>query len=222
MGVYGGPNVIANGLVLSLDAGNTRSYPGSGTTWTDLSGNNNTGTLTNGPTFSSANNGYLVFDGSNDYVTSSYTPPTAFSINVWFNNQTTYNIHNRGVFSTFATNNFNGIYLATTNVGGAGMHIWYNGNTRSRLSYESFTTGVWYNISITSNNSNSINVYLNGSLINTISNNTTHAAVLEIGRSRFDNNYWLGYISNCSIYNRVLTADEVAQNFNALRGRFGI
>ena len=57
-----------NGLVLALDAANTKSYPGSGTTWTDLSGRGNTGTLTNGPTYSSANGGSIVFDGTNDYV----------------------------------------------------------------------------------------------------------------------------------------------------------
>ena len=63
------PKIITDGLVLALDAGNTKSYPGSGTVWTDLSGNNNTGTLTNGPTFNAANGGSIVFDGTNDYVT---------------------------------------------------------------------------------------------------------------------------------------------------------
>lgn len=62
------PKIVTNGLVLYLDAANQKSYPGSGTTWTDLSGNGNTGTLTNGPTFSANNNGGIVFDGANDYV----------------------------------------------------------------------------------------------------------------------------------------------------------
>jgi hypothetical protein len=82
LGVFAGPTnswinlnssnslngLVRNGLVLALDAGRTLSYPGSGTTWTDLSGNGNTGTLTNGPTYSSANGGSLVFDGVDDYV----------------------------------------------------------------------------------------------------------------------------------------------------------
>jgi hypothetical protein len=59
MSVIKGPNVVREGLVLHLDAGTTRSYPGSGTTWNDLSGSENTGTLTNGPTFNSANGGRM-------------------------------------------------------------------------------------------------------------------------------------------------------------------
>ena len=69
MGVFAGPEITESGLVLALDAGNLKSYPTTGTTWTDLSGRGNTGTLTNGPTYSSANGGSIVFDGVNDYVT---------------------------------------------------------------------------------------------------------------------------------------------------------
>ena len=68
-----GPNIVEDGLVLALDAGNTKSYPGSGTTWTDLSGKGNNGTLTNGPTFDSGNGGAIFFDGGNDYVTTGNT-----------------------------------------------------------------------------------------------------------------------------------------------------
>ena len=64
-----GPNIITDGLVLHLDAANTNSYPGSGTTWTDISGKGHNGTLTNGPTFNSGDMGTIVFDGSNDTVT---------------------------------------------------------------------------------------------------------------------------------------------------------
>ena len=68
MGLAHSPRIVTDELVLALDAGNTKSYPGSGTTWTDLSGNGNDGTLLNSPTFNSANGGYLDFDGTNDYV----------------------------------------------------------------------------------------------------------------------------------------------------------
>ena len=68
MAISYNPSSVTSGLVLCLDAGNTKSYPGSGTTWTDLSGNGNTGTLTNGPTYSSANGGSFVFDGTDDYA----------------------------------------------------------------------------------------------------------------------------------------------------------
>jgi hypothetical protein len=68
VGVFAGPDIVESGLVLALDAGNSKSYPGSGATWTDLSGNGNNGTLVNGVGYNSGNGGYLVFDGSNDYV----------------------------------------------------------------------------------------------------------------------------------------------------------
>jgi len=73
------PKIVTDGLVLALDAGNTKSYPGSGTTWFDRSGNARNGTLTNGPTFSSANGGSIVFDGVDDYV--SCGNPSIFQIN---------------------------------------------------------------------------------------------------------------------------------------------
>jgi len=68
MGIARGPKIVTSGLVLALDAADKLSYRGSGTTWRDLSGNNNTGTLTNGPTFNAGNLGSIVFDGTNDYV----------------------------------------------------------------------------------------------------------------------------------------------------------
>ena len=68
MSIHYSPTTVTSGLVLCLDAGNAKSYPGSGTVWTDLSGNGNTGTLINGPTYNSANGGSIVFDGVNDYA----------------------------------------------------------------------------------------------------------------------------------------------------------
>ena len=68
MALVHSPKIVTDDLVLYYDAANTKSYPGTGTTWTDLSGNGVTGTLVNGATFNSGNGGYIVFDGANDYV----------------------------------------------------------------------------------------------------------------------------------------------------------
>ena len=81
------PRIITNGLVLALDAANVKSYPGSGTVWKDLSGNNNNGTLVNGVGYNSGNLGYLAFDGTYDYVSINYpafTSPTELSIGGFF------------------------------------------------------------------------------------------------------------------------------------------
>ena len=89
MGTAYNPTIVTDGLVLCLDAANSRSYPKSGTAWSDLAGSNN-GTLTNGPTFSSANGGSIVFDGSNDRVDTGVNPATLVgdgnpaTISAWF------------------------------------------------------------------------------------------------------------------------------------------
>ena len=85
-------NIITRGLILHLDASAPSSYPGSGTTWSDISGNNHVGTLTNGPTFSTDGGGSIVFDGTNDYVTIPDSPnwdfgTGEFSIEMALSNQ---------------------------------------------------------------------------------------------------------------------------------------
>ena len=93
MAVAGGPNIVEDGLVLALDAANKKSYPGSGTVWSDLSGNSNDGTLTNGPTFSSNNSGIFSFDGANDIVVGPATvnslSSTTMTISIWTNPNST-------------------------------------------------------------------------------------------------------------------------------------
>jgi hypothetical protein len=86
MGFYRGPHIVTDGLILSLDAANNKSYPRSGTTWNDLSGNGNNGTLVNGPTFSSANGGSIVFDGTNDVVSTTLvqTFVNELTVETWY------------------------------------------------------------------------------------------------------------------------------------------
>jgi len=86
MSLSRGPKIISNGLVLYLDAANNKSYPRTGTTWYDLSGNNNNGTLTNGPTFNSANGGSIVYDGADDSVNLSLVSSNVNNVTteVWF------------------------------------------------------------------------------------------------------------------------------------------
>ena len=83
MSVKNRNSIVTDGLVFYVDAGNGDSYPGTGTTWSDLVGSNN-GTLTNGPTFDSGNGGSIVFDGTNDYISTQLTCGTTFTWSVWF------------------------------------------------------------------------------------------------------------------------------------------
>ena len=105
---YRTPPIVTNGLVLALDAGNTLSYVSGSTTWRDLSGNNNSGSLVNGPTFNSVNGGSIVFDGSNDYVEiSPVNASSQFTLNFWIKCIQTGSVGNTNYSGII--NKFNGI-----------------------------------------------------------------------------------------------------------------
>ena len=215
--------VITTGLKLHYDTSNSSSYSGSGNIITDLSGNGNNGTLVNSSSFTnSVAGGVLSFNGTNQYISTTYTPSNTCTISIWFYNNLNYTDWNRGIFSTFSTSSYNGFYMGTSNIGTyrPSLNIWYNGNTALNSISSVLAINTWYNITVTSG-AGSIKIYLNGNLINTLSGSTTHADVLNIGRTRFDNNYWSGYIGNTMVYESVLSATDVTNNFNAQKARFG-
>ncbi len=237
MGVHYNSRVVVEGLVLALDAGNTKSYPGSGTSWTDLSGLSNTGTLTNGPTYNNGNGGSLVFDGVNDWVdcnlSSGLTGTGSWTMSAWFkvNGAPSAGTYQNAIVDTDAT-------------GGSANMIcvdWsgYHGGSQNQLVYASrpstggsytnllgpvLTQGVWYNAVVSRNGSTDTKLYTNGSLSATYSGNVATATqpLVRIGRWTDGTNYSNCNISQVSIYNRALTAAEISQNFNSLRGRYGI
>jgi hypothetical protein len=215
--------VITTGLKLHYDTSNTSSYPGSGSTITDLSGNGNNGTLVNNSSFNSTvAGGVLSFNGTNQYISTTYVPSNTCTISIWFYNNLNYTDWNRGIFSTFSSSTYNGFYMGTSNIGSyqSSLNIWYNGNTSLNSISSVLAINTWYNITVTSG-SGTIKIYLNGILKNTISGSTTHADVLNIGRTRFDSNYWSGYIGSTMVYDNVLPASDVTTNFNAQKSRFG-
>lgn len=217
MGLGHSPSVVQSGLAVCLDPGNTKSYSGSGSTITNISGSGNNFTLNGSPY---VNYGYgtgLTYSGAQT-LSSSFTPSNTWSISMWFNNTSTYNIHNRGLFSTYSTSSFNGCYVGTTTVAANSMRVWYNSNGYSLINY-SFNVNSWYHLTITCDGTTLI-VYVNGVAVNSITTATTHANTLAIGQTRFDNNYWIGNIGQTLVYSRALTSAEVLQNYSATRGRF--
>ena len=224
------PKIITDGLVLALDAGNTKSYPGSGTTWTDLSGQGNNGTLTNGPTFDSGNLGSIVFDGTNDYVTTGTTltdadelyadTGTAWSTSSWFNVD---NILSNDKAVTGRGGGVGSAAVYVVFVDGARLRVRLRGGTITDIS-TSIATDTWYNVAVTWDGTTA-NGYLNGKFTTTIPvgtasnqiNNFTIGAVNDGSLAEFD-----GKISQTLVYNRALTAADIKQNFNATRGRYGI
>jgi hypothetical protein len=212
-------NIVTSGLIQRLDAGIVASYPGTGTTWTDISGNGNNGTLTGGVTFDSANKGSLVFNGTNGYISTALTPPNQnYTISILFN-PTSFSGANRGFFSTYAPSVFNGAYIGIFNTSG-NTTLYYNSNGFIAIG-RSISLGQWAQLTFI-NSSNQLSVYLNSDLVASVSGATTHAAPLFIGRTRFNSDYWDGKISSFMVYNRALSAAEVSQNFNVLRLRYEV
>lgn len=227
MSYSNGPRIITDGLVLCLDAANSKSYPGSGTTWTDLSGNNNNGTLTNGPTFSSSNRGSIVFDGSNDRVnigtnSNSFSFGTsAFSIETWayISNTSPYfktifsiGQYTDGILFRHQPAN-DSFYIANT--------YWHWSPTTH------IPLNTWKHIVITKESTNA-KIYVNGNLIFSETNapSTVSPATPNcyIGASSHNfNEVWPGRISLFKVSKgKAFSQDEVLQNYNALKGRFGL
>ena len=147
MAYRNGPKIVTDGLVLCLDAAIGKSYPGSGTSWTDLSGNGNNGTLVNGPTFSSANGGSIVLDGVNDYISTTSISISTFTYEGWLYNNLTGGSTNYGYF-------FSGsdcIGLAVSEGGNAGIGLvagslyYYNGAAPISLGIN-IPSNTWTNI----------------------------------------------------------------------------
>jgi hypothetical protein len=230
MGFNYSPKVVSNGLVLYLDAANTRSYPGSGATWNDLSTRSNIGTLSNSPTFSSANGGSLLFDGTNASFTTNDFKTVSTGSNV--NNDTTneiwyrWNGVNQAKIITFVGNGAAAGYLGfyiNNGVGASGnvVTVIYGGQFVSAInigtSSATLTSGVWTQLVITKTTS-ICNFYQNGVFLGS----TTRAQSNYTTISPYVSSTFGGNLAIAKLYNRALTGSEILQNYNALKGRFGL
>ena len=223
MAVGYNPKIVTDGLVLALDAGNTKSYPGSGTTWKDLSGNSNNGTLTNGPTYSSADGGYLNFDGTNDYVdVSGSIPVSAATFLAWVRLDGDQSHFTGVIFSRSPASGMN-FYSTSEQI----AYHWNNAsNTYNWQSGLIVPTQEWCMISVNVNSSSATAYLCRSSGITSATNTVSHSSItldaINVGRDSSSGRDLDGRMSVAMIYNKALTAAEVAQNYNALKGRFGI
>jgi len=235
MGVNYNTSIVTDGLVLCLDAANKRSYPGSGTTWFDLSGNGNNGTLVNGVGFNGDNGGGLVFDKINDHI--NVTPinrTTTMSFEVWFNTSS--------VSTDFATRQY--LYTQQRNppvmagftymerqgvmISGSVLQVQYlsvTNNANSLVGTTILSPNVWYCVSVVIDGTNN-KIFLNGVLEDI---NSAPAALVTVNQAfvgrRGDaqgDDFFGGKIAIVRDYNRALTPQEIRQNFNATRSRYGI
>ena len=228
------PSIVRDGLAFYLDAANTKSYPGSGTTWKDISGKGNIGTLTNGPTFSSDNLGNIAFDGSNDYVNAPAVLSAGqqkYTLSAWWNITSTDGSGGVVVMeqnSSAATTHRRACILLNSNTQKWG----FNGQNNDNHDEVPLQIGQWVNGVVTIDTtagSSGVKLYENGSLYFA---GTTSAGIsnLNVGDHAFaighkvstGTEHFQGKISCVSVYRRVLTATEVLQNYNAIKGRFGL
>jgi hypothetical protein len=224
------PSIVRDGLVLHLDAANVKSYPGSGTVWTDLSGNGNNGTLMNGVGYSSDNKGSLTFDGVDDYChtfTDNSYLSNGFTLSAWVNpasaggggygrifDKTNNNTGSAGGISFYFSNSPN-VTITVNN--GAAVN-----STANSVPYTK-----WTNVSVSVISTGSAIIYING-VVNSTGTTGLPSAIttlyeLRLGnRSNAIDRTFSGKISLAQIYNRALSAQEIRQNFEATKGRYGI
>jgi hypothetical protein len=229
MSYQNGPKIVTSGLVLCLDAGNPKSYPGSGTIWTDLSRNNNNGALTNGPTFNSVNAGTVVFDGSNDYVTlarpSAIVTGGSISIVIWAkwtSTGTTVSTIQCLLDNNHTGNPLQGFYIQDRPDLSKFLTFGVRPQANSAISTFQVGDGKWRHI-VGTNDGTTSRLYIDGSLNGSFTESgglSTVQANINIGRSEGFGRYLNGNISQVLLYNRALTAAEVNQSYTATKGRF--
>jgi hypothetical protein len=236
---------MVSGAEFYYDATNPNSYRGESATITDLSGKNRHGTMQGfisqgnaGASWDSTNGGVFNFNGTNQYITTGWTPSNTMSFQLAFRSLEAFSAWwNRGLISTFAyggtpQTDFFGFYIGTRPANGSannGLHYYYDTNANGDIGTTNSTftsTSTWYVLTVVSNpadnaGSGSIKFYLNGNInpISSTTGKTTHAGNIWVGRSRYDKDFWLGYIANVIVYNRVLSTQEIAANYNATIGR---
>ena len=220
-----------DGLKLYLDAGKGLSYSGTGSNWVDISGNYNNGLLINGPTYNSANEGTIVFDGTNDYISFNSQPlsPTAFTVivNVKFSSFTTQGASRRLVAINGTGYTGNTFSLFVSNTGQIGYIL---GNGTGNLEDYSNAVGVpvlelnkWYHVCLTFNGSQK-KIYIGGNLCSTYISPITFTNPLNnklmIGSYNGSIGLLQGSIGTVHVYNRALSDTEVMANYAIYSNRY--
>jgi len=212
MSYANGPKIVTDGLVLCLDAGNSKRYPGSGTAWNDLSGNGYNGTIYNSPLIS---NGVITLSSNNDYVEIPQViqPET---IDFWFNSPSSAN----SAIIYAGSNEYNSSSWQWSLFYFSNVLYWRPNSAGAGKNITSFISlNNWHHFVMTRGASRK--VYVNGTEVSS----TGESAATVTGNIRIGNagaNYWNGSFSCLKMYNKSLSVQEIQQNYNALKGRFGL
>ncbi len=223
MGTSYNPTIVTDGLVLCLDAANKRSYPGTGTTWSDLKGSNN-GTLTNGPTFDTGNGGSIVFDGSDDRVDLStgfldVSANQGLTISTWIkttdSSSNIFSYNTSGVSDFFFRVESNALKLQWTTYAGK------SSTATTATGTSNIADGDWHLLVGTRDSTGVFRVYVDGVLEGTSSSSPQSGALSASSASLCSS--LTSSSRSCSLFYshvRELTADEIRQNYEATVGRY--
>ena len=218
MGAFGGPDIVTDGLVFAVDAGSTRSYPGSGTTWVNLGSSGSDVALTNGPVFNSANGGYFEFDGTDDYAYSnsaSFDITGNVTINSWIRHDGTGNS-----VGNYISNSANSGYRMRRNTVSTNGPLWIYASGNS-ISGGTIENNIWYMVTGVFS-STGLRAYINGVLV--ASNTTTYSSSFGgdfyIGAYVAGSEIFGGDIASAQVYSSALTVAQILQNYNAQKNRF--
>ena len=236
-----GSSIITDNLVMLLDAANPRSYPRSGSTWNDISGSANTGTLQSTPTYNAINGGYFIFNGTSNYVSTAtlISSPTNFSLGIWF--QTSIAAGHKLIgFENTQTTSPSTAYDRHLYIGPDGLLNFgiYNSGYFLATSSTAVNDGKWhYAVGAYNNTSGNMSLYIDSVLVGTSKTNLpgvytgywriasytlSEGAPGPAGWPNGVDGYFNGNISVAQVYYLELTANQVSQNFEAYRGRYGI
>jgi hypothetical protein len=213
MGLNHSPSIVTNGLTLYLDSVNSKSYPGSGTTWINLSTNTNSLTLVSSPSLGA--NSIFSFNGSYASTSNAVLNSTAYTKCAWFQTQSLSPANNimSGNIGQHA------FWLAATNK----LQSGHNGLWGTVVANTSVVPNQWYFGAVTFNTTTGWALYLNGLLEVTNASTTTFTGTGDVLVAAYGNaNFFQGQINGVFVYDRVLTAQEILQNYNALKGRYGL
>lgn len=216
-----GLSIVSDQLAMYLDAANPASYTANGTTWTDLSGNNNHITLAGGYAYNQF--GAITFNGTSGwgYNNGDILSKTSYTKQVWikFNS---FSFSNNIVSGGIDPSGEHAFWLFSSNPGN--LQAGHNFVWSRIIDNTALSTGVWYNVAVTFNNSTGWALYINGQQKSTSSDLTPFRGIGNIQIASFNgaNNFLNGDIAHALVYNRSLTASEILENFNNLKSRFGL
>ena len=228
MGVTYNNRIVTDGLVLCLDAASKRSYPGTGTTWTDLKGVHNCD-LQNGPAFSSANGGSIAFDGTDD-VADIASPPSitgdSATLALWCKSDDSANWRSPGGYVTSGFDDYR-LTFRRLNTANLQAYAYYSSGGRQSTGVYSISNSEFqsWNYYVVVASGGVVYLYLNGAIVasgGSGSGDLNLGTTFTLGSqdSRSTGSWWNGDISNVQVYNRALNADEIRQNYLSTKERY--